>query len=1152
MLDTSRGRENSQDCNEQRAIDILKKYFSLIAKHKIHEAIALLSPNFTLIEATTYTNKEAIREVLAFNLLYNSKKILFKNSEITTQRLSEDLYFLMIPTSIITNSNCSTSIASTVIVDVNKNKILSITIPIENKKTQEGNYAVGDVKFIYDEKFTIKSMDNEISHFLSFLDTKQLTDYFDSGFLNLIKMKDKNKIIDLIEENLSDLTPFITYISLMNKIGEFIEVVLDVTSYKKTNSKIEISATIHDSMNLDDLKILNGQRFSRLTNILENSPTPFFYKDIDGVYLGLNNAYLRLMNQKDYFNIVGKTDYDFLSKEKADFHKKEDLEVIRENKSIKRNSIVAVGNTKSYIYQYTKSPLLERGEVVGIICFLIDISSVQNLNKELVRAQSEMTFIFNNSKLAYFLKDQDLRYTRVNKKFLDNNPYTLEELIGKTTEEVCANSPYGFLSFPEQERKIMETKKPFTISQFVTSKTGKKTFFAITESPLMDDNFNVTGIVGSIEDITISVERQIKLESKYKRTMKLISDEDFLAFIRLDLDTAEIIEYQLIDDDKEPENIPNVYANIMQSFFDKMVYEYEKEEAIKLFTLKNLRSAFTPEGKINCEYTFTLIKNRLSVANIELSFNVNPSSNHRELFIYSTDVTKRYQLDEVIKSITKTGYDFIVKINLSVDICEFIVYDKNLYKFEKNKNIVNIEEFIEILYKNFISDKPDKEESMQSLKFMLSTKDEVSYFFDTKDGRRKRLVGRPLSQDKETYLLSLTDITEITKKDKALQERLKKSVTEAEKANKIKTDFLARMSHDMRTPLNGIMGLADFGFEETQNPEIREYFSKIKLSSNYLLTLLNDVLDMQSIEKGRIRIFPKAVKTEELLNAIETMVIPFAKAKNINFKTILPVGGPEYIYDDSVRISQVLINILNNSIKYTGETGHISYSSEFIGGENNTYKIIISDDGVGMSEEFQKHMFESFTTETNKYSSIEGGTGLGLAICNNLVRLMGGSIECISNLNVGTTFTIYLPTHPISKEEYLEKSDFSGLINMDELKGKKILICEDNRINVIILRKLLIGKGLIVDTAENGKIGCDKVKNNTYDAIFMDIRMPIMNGLEATENIRKFNTTTPIIALSANAYKEDVDKSLESGMDAHLSKPIDKKELFLTLRHYLK
>lgn len=1151
MLDTSRGRGNSQDCNEQRAIDILKKYFSLIAKHQIDEAIDLLGPDFTLIEATTYTKKEAIREVLAFNLLYNSKKIMFKKGEIKTQKLSDDLYFLMIPTSVITNSNCSTNIASTAIVDIVKEKILSITIPIENKKTQEENYTVGSVTFIYDDKFTITSMDKEISHFLSFLDTKELTDYFDTGLLNLIQMKDKNKIIDLIEENILELTPFITYISIMNKIGEFIEVVFDVSSYKKTKSKIEISATIHDSMNLDDLKMLNGQRFSRLTNILENSPTPFFYKDTDGVYLGLNNAYLRLMGQKDYFNVVGKTDYDFLSKEKSDFHKKEDLEVINDKKSIKRNSVVAIGETKSYIYQYTKSPLLERGEVVGIICFLIDISSVQNLNKELVRAQSEMTFIFNNSKLAYFLKDQNLRYTRVNKKFLNNNPYTLDELIGKTTEEVCANSPYGFLSFPEQEKKIMETKKPFTISQFVTSETGKKTFFAITESPLMDDNFNVTGIVGSIEDITISVERQIKLESKYKRTMKLISDEDFLAFVRVDLDTSEIIEYQQVDEDGS-ENVPKIYTNIMYAFFDKMVYEYEKEEARKLFTLKNLRSSFTPEGKFNCEYTFTPIKNKLSVANIELSFNVNPSSNHRELFIYSTDVTKRYQLDEVVKSITKTGYDFIVKINLSIDICEFIVYDKNLYNFGKNRNIVNIDDFLEIMYSNFVSDKPDKEESMKSLKFMLSTKDEVSYFFDTKDGRRKRLVGRPLSQDNETYLLSLTDITEITRKDRALQERLKKSVTEAEKANKIKTDFLARMSHDMRTPLNGIMGLADFGFEETQNSEIREYFSKIKLSSNYLLTLLNDVLDMQSIEKGRIRIFPKAVKTEELINAVETMVIPFAKAKNINFETILPEGGPEYIYDDSVRISQVLINMLNNSIKYTGSNGHISYSSQYIGGENNTYKIIISDDGVGMSKEFQKHMFESFTTETNKYSSIEGGTGLGLAICNNLVRLMGGRIECQSTLNVGTTFTIYLPTHPISKEEYLEKSDFSGLINIDELKGKKILICEDNRINVIILRKLLLGKGLIVDTAENGEIGCEKVKNNNYDAIFMDIRMPVMNGLEATANIRKFNQITPIIALSANAYKEDVDKSLEAGMNAHLSKPIDKKELFITLRHYLK
>jgi PAS domain S-box-containing protein len=1149
MLDTTRDMGISLDCNEQKAKDISHKYLSSVIIHDIDAAMDFLAPQFTWTGFSIYTDKKYVRDFLKSEIL-TSKKYIFHEDKVKTQRLCDRMYLILLPITIQYKASSSLDIVATSIIDTNIEKIISISLPIENKDSESDDYTVGSINFYLDDKLTINEMDEEVSHFLSFLDVNEFTDYFSNGLINAIRSEDQEPFLKLLNTNKSNTSKFITYISVINKMGEFIELIFEICSIVVEGSRYKISAAIHDSMSLDDLKMLNGKRFSRLTNILNNSPTPFFYKNTKGEYLGFNNAYLKVLGVKDYYNVVGKTDYDFLNKEDSDKYRADDNEVIRDRKSITRYSKETYSDDYVNYYQYTKSPLIEKGEVIGVLCFLTDVSDVKNLNEKLIKSQSELDYIFNNANVSYFLKDSNLRFKRVNETYLKTNNYKLSEIIGKTNEDLFGFS-IGVSNFSTLERKIFETKKPFSVSQFITDKKGKKYYYAIIESPLFDSNNNVTGIVGSIEDITVSVERQNKLEAKYKKTVRLISDEDFLAFIRIDLENFSIVEYQSVNDIGFDDSLV-LDDSMIQYFTKKMVYEDEKKEAKKIFNFENLKASFSPEGKFVCEYTFAPSFNRLNVANIDVSYNINTSNNHHEVFLYAIDVTKKHQMNELVNCITKTGYDFIVKANILIDRCEFIFFDEKLYHFGKTNNTFSIDDFLDIFYKNNIGKMVKKSFIAGFIKVKLADTDEYKYSFDTIDGRSKSLVVRVLNREKETYLLSQTDTTDITRKDKILQEKLKKSVIEAENANRIKSDFLARMSHDMRTPLNGIMGLADFGIVEELDEEMKEYFSKIKLSSNYLLTLLNDVLDMQSIEMGKIKIFPKQIKTKEFIGEVETIIIPRAKEKNIDIKVILPSSGPKYLFDDPVRIGQVLVNILNNAIKYTGEEGHITYNTEYVGGINHMYKMTISDDGVGMSAKFQKHMFESFTTETNKYSSIEGGTGLGLAISNNLVRLMGGYIECNSTLGVGTTFIIYIPTHPISEKEYLKKTVSKDLLNLDMLKGKRILVCEDNKINIMILEKLLCGKGLEVDIAENGKVAVQMANNNKYDAIFMDIKMPVMDGLTATSLIRKTDKNVPIIALSANAYKEDIDKSMEVGMNAHLSKPIDRNELFITLAHYLK
>lgn len=379
----------------------------------------------------------------------------------------------------------------------------------------------------------------------------------------------------------------------------------------------------------------------------------------------------------------------------------------------------------------------------------------------------------------------------------------------------------------------------------------------------------------------------------------------------------------------------------------------------------------------------------------------------------------------------------------------------------------------------------------------------------------------------------------------------------AENANRIKSDFIARMSHDMRTPMSAIIGLSEIGIEEVPENPGHRYFEKINESAEYLLDLVDDVLDIQKIQSGEIVLQPEVAMMGGCAQKVLTVVSPRASQKGLNLITKLEYKDyGEAIKIDQKRMEQLLINILNNAIKYTPAGGTVtwkSYSTHLNEG-NIVVTHEISDTGVGMSEEFQKKMFEPFSQEFNQESKSEGGTGLGLAICKNLVDAMDGSIKCKSKLGIGTTFVISVNLGRPTDEELTVFNNKIKDVDLPTatLKGKRVLLCEDVAVNAEIVMKLLNKVGIDVLHADNGSIGVKMVGEQTFDAIIMDIRMPIMDGLTASKKIRQFDKEIPIIALSANAYAEDVEKSINAGMNAHISKPIDKDELYQTLLQLIK
>src|SRR5574344_1263734 len=385
-----------------------------------------------------------------------------------------------------------------------------------------------------------------------------------------------------------------------------------------------------------------------------------------------------------------------------------------------------------------------------------------------------------------------------------------------------------------------------------------------------------------------------------------------------------------------------------------------------------------------------------------------------------------------------------------------------------------------------------------------------------------------------------------------INQQLKISVQNEKKAGEAKTEFLSRMSHDIRTPLNVIIGMTMLAQREDNPPATKKDLENITQSGKFLLSLVNDILDLNKVESGKMELHLAPYSFAEFTSSMNAMIGPLCADKKITLELPRCKGDDVYLLD-AMRVNQIFFNILSNSVKFTAPGGNIKLvcTEEAITGDESVISFIASDNGIGMSEEFQKHMFEAFTQEEHEFRSTAQGTGLGLAIVKRLVDLMGGTISVKSTLDVGTTFFVTLPAKKVKELSIKEKKHE---VASSSLSGKKILLFEDNELNAEIAGTLLSDKGIIVEYAQNGKVGLDKFSAssvNYYDAMLMDLRMPVMDGLEATKAIRSLERsdakTIPIIAMTANAYDVDVQNCIAVGMNAHLAKPINPDELFSVL-----
>lgn len=402
-------------------------------------------------------------------------------------------------------------------------------------------------------------------------------------------------------------------------------------------------------------------------------------------------------------------------------------------------------------------------------------------------------------------------------------------------------------------------------------------------------------------------------------------------------------------------------------------------------------------------------------------------------------------------------------------------------------------------------------------------------------------------KNKEIQEKNLKELANINKNLKIAQNATSQALEAAENANRAKTDFLSNMSHDIRTPMNAIVGMTTLLQKDCANEEkVKEYAKKIELSSKHLLGIINDVLDMNKIESGKTTLNYTDFSILEFVEQINTLFRPQMDEKYQSFEIHVENISHEWVHADRVRLMQIFNNLLSNAVKYTQKGGHIQLWLEELSSKSSVYakyRFLVVDNGMGMEESFKDKIFDAFTREVNSVTNKIQGTGLGMAITKNLLDAMGGTIEVESEKGKGSCFEILLDLKIVKDHEVVSTKHENS---MESISGMKFLCAEDNELNAEILEELLKYEGAKCVICENGKEVVETFKQSKpgeYDMILMDIQMPIMNGYEATVKIRLFDQNIPIIAMTANAFSEDIQHSLSVGMDAHISKPVDMQVL---------
>ena len=771
-------------------------------------------------------------------------------------------------------------------------------------------------------------------------------------------------------------------------------------------------------------------------------------------------------------------------------------------------------------------------------------------------------------------KDKDGVHEKVNDSFCKTVNKTKAQVQGQRHAyiwDVEQDDPACI----ESERIVMESKETAISEEVIQTGDGLRTLMTY-KSPLYDCDGSVMGTVGVGIDVTKEHAYAQEIAQK-NRALEMIfmaidcgvlcHSVDGSHILNINRAALKILGYESRSE-LEADGFDMVADSVVEEDKDALMTAIEelKEEGDSVSIDYRVRHK---DGKI--VYV---------MGNIKL-LEENGQMYYQRFLLDCTEQKMRERKNEshqkdLIQALS-IDYNFVCYFNLDSGMGSLLrnnVENGSIFNPLLGREI-SLEESMELYIQNFVYEQ-DKESvrqtfSREKLREELTEKKSVYLNYRIDMGGRiqyfqMKAVRAGLWNESQGIVLGFRNIDEETRNNMERTRQLEDALTQAKKASKAKSVFLSNMSHDIRTPMNAIVGFTNLAILHIDEKEkVEEYLEKIKSSGNHLLSLINDVLDMSHIESGKMHIDEKLCSLPEILDGLHNILQADVKAKQLSLRIESADIINEEIYCDKLRLDQVLLNVMSNAVKYTENGGSVyvkvTETPSAMNGYAN-YEFFIKDTGIGMSEEFVQKIFAPFSRELDSTTSGIQGTGLGMAITKNIVDMMGGTISVESKKGVGSEFTVRFTFRVNTGEKMLRVSEYENIMSLEEQMAEvpkgRILLAEDVELNQEIAATILGDAGFETEIAGNGQIAVDmlaKSEPGYYQVILMDVQMPVMNGYEATKVIRRMenkdHASIPIIAMTANAFEEDKQEALKSGMNGHIAKPIDIEVLFGVLRQVL-
>ena len=714
---------------------------------------------------------------------------------------------------------------------------------------------------------------------------------------------------------------------------------------------------------------------------------------------------------------------------------------------------------------------------------------------------------------------------------------------------------------------------------------GKDGYHWVTDATTLVKSGNQTFFQGNITDITDFVKAKEKIEQKQEESNRILSvlSRDYTTILSCDLkqDTFEVVKGDTFthNDSEEKQKLvrgSNCYSERVRYFFENVLIKDSAPEYLERLLPEHLMEELKEKGSIEI-YHKTIPNGSGSRHFLAKAIRLSNEEDHFKIilgFRSVDEIIKKEQEIELQREIIEgLGKEYFSVLAVELDKDRVFSYRES----EENGKIISdfcrkcdnrwsqiIPSYAETMVSNNTNGEFEKQLGLETLR---SQKEDYSMTYEFKSGteincHQVRVAYVKKKDGARVAVVGTRNIDSLIKKERMQEEKLKKAYAAAENANKAKTEFLNNMSHDIRTPMNVILGYNQLMKSQLTEPKQLDYQKKIEQSGKLLMAIINNVLDMARIESGKMKVDENYEIVGEVVDEIISTFSSEAEEKGIHLSGSMKVTHRN-ILCDSTKIREIYINLVSNAIKYTPRGGNVTLTVEELPCEKEGYmkvKTEIKDTGIGMSKEYLPTLFEPFTREHNTTTGKVGGTGLGMPIVKKMVDLMGGSLEVESEPGKGTVFTFTLMHKIADRKYYSRKIEIVETSDREEnLSGKHVLLAEDNDLNAEIAVTILEETGIVIERVEDGIQCVNKVEQmspGTYDLILMDIQMPNMDGYQAAQRIRYLNDKTraeiPIIAMTANAFAEDRKRAFDAGMNGHIAKPIDIEKLGAVILSVLK